>query len=182
LSSRAAAYAAASPTAWPVSAAPAAGGPQGIDTTARIAQVTGLQDARSTLPVSHMMLHLDTPDGGVDRVRVALRGARVGATIELHDGESAAGLSRRLPELIAALEARGLESGHLRVQPTTGHDGSTLADLVRATVGDASAARGTLFASSESQFSRPRDNEPGGHTQQESPRHRSRREQKDSTR
>jgi hypothetical protein len=129
-----------------------------------------------------MMLHLDTPDGGVDRVRVALRGARVGATIELHDGESAAGLSRRLPELIAALEARGLESGHLRVQPTTGPEGATLADLVRATVGDASTARGTLFAGSESQFSRSRDNEPGGHTQQESPRHRSRREQKDSTR
>lgn len=169
----------ARPAAVAVTGVAAAEAPQGTDTTGRIAHVFGLQDARNAQPVSHLMLHLDATDGGEDRVRVALRGTRVGATMEVRDGSSAAQLSHGLPELSRSLEALGLETGLLRVQSPVAGDTTALAGFVRAVAGDAAVQRGTLFADTGSQFSRSRDDAPGQHTQQESPRHRFRREQKE---
>jgi hypothetical protein len=156
--------------------------PRASDAIARAAHVLGLQDARNAQPVSHLMLRLDNPDGGEDRVRIALRGINVGATMEVQDPAAANHFANRLPELAQALEARGLEAGTLRVRAAATADAASLGDIARAAGGGGDAAtvrRGTLFAESGSLFSRSRDETPGQRPQHESPRYRSRREQKE---
>ena len=149
--------------------------PAHVDAIDRTAHIAGLQAARDAQPVSHLMLRLDTPDGGEDRVRISMRGTQVGATIDVRDATSAAQMSRGLPDLMRALESAGLESGSLRVQAVAA-DAAMPGSLVRAVAGEAISARGTLFADSGSSFASSQDGAPDQQAQQESPRHRSRRE------
>ncbi|MHB1310452.1 MAG: flagellar hook-length control protein FliK [Gemmatimonadaceae bacterium] len=163
------------PAARSIAGAVSAEAPAHSDAIYRAAHIAGLQETRDAQPVSHLMLRLDTPDGGEDRVRIAMRGTQVGATIGVRDAASAAQMSRGLPELTRALEAAGLESGSLRVQAVA-TDAAMPGNLVRAAAGEAISSRGTLFADSGSSFASSQDGAPDQQAQQESPRHRSRRE------
>lgn len=87
-----------------------------VDAGARVAQVFGLQDAKAAQPMSSMLLRLDNGAGGEDRIRVDLRGTTVGASIDMRDADAAQALAKNLPDLTRSLEARGLDTGALRVR------------------------------------------------------------------
>jgi uncharacterized protein YcbK (DUF882 family) len=87
-----------------------------VDAGARVAQVFGLQDAKAAQPMSSLLLRVDNGAGGEDRIRVDLRGTTVGASIDMRDADAAQQLAKNLPDLTRSLEARGLDTGALRVR------------------------------------------------------------------
>jgi hypothetical protein len=142
---------------------------------ARAAHIAALQDARAAQPVSHMLLRFDSPDGSEDRVRVALRGTMVGAAMDIRDADSAAQVTRGLPDLARALEAVGLESGSLRVQ-SLGTKEAALGNPLGFAAGSRDAiSDGTLFAQSGSAFAHGRGDAPDSQAQREAPRQRAQR-------
>ncbi|MCC7324627.1 MAG: flagellar hook-length control protein FliK, partial [Gemmatimonadaceae bacterium] len=78
-------------------------------------------------PLSSVLLRLDHPDGGEDRIRIDLRGHSVGATLDVADPRAAEQLRLHVTELQEALQRQGLEGEAMVVrtaQRTT--DASTL--------------------------------------------------------
>jgi hypothetical protein len=139
-----------------------------------------LQEAKDALPVSHMLLQLDNPDGGLDRIRVGVRGAMVGATIDTHDPVAATDMARNVQQLASALQARGLDADSLRVRVAGGASMASPGDLARAVAasGDRSAPPlGTLFAQAGSPSSRTRGEAQGQRSQQDPSRQRARKDQ-----
>lgn len=99
-----------------------------------------MQDGAAARPMSQMVLRIDTPDGGVDTIRVDVRGGSVGASIRTSDAGIAEQMTTRIGDLQRALESQGLEAEVLQVQTTTA-DGS---DSVRAvSVSDVAGGRST---------------------------------------
>ncbi len=152
------------------------------DAASRVDQVLSLQDAHDAQPASQMTLKIDNADGGQDHIRVAVRGASVGATIEVRDAASAEQLNSRIHELSAALEARGLsgDSVHVRAAAVAGL-GNTIDSTRGFTAADPAALRpGTLFAESGSS-ARSRGDAQQQRNSQDPSRNRSRREQRDGS-
>ena len=97
------------------------------DATERIARVLRLQESAGDRPLSSVLLRLDHPDGGEDRIRIDLRGHSVGATLDVADPRAAEQLRLHVTELQEALQRQGLEGEAMVVrtaQRTT--DASTL--------------------------------------------------------
>ena len=140
-------------------------GMRGATSALRADQVASLLEARDRQPVSSMLLTVDDESGGVDRIRVDVRGARVGAEILFGAAGDATQAATRVSELARALEQRGLAPDALRVANAAA---GTMTDLARAAA--PATERGHTTASRQ---------DDGGRTPQDQPRHRSRREQGD---
>ena len=109
-------------------------GPQAIERTdaaERIARALRLQDDAGERPVSSVMLRLDHPEGGEDRIRVDLRGRTVGATLDVSDANAADHLRAHTRELHQALERAGLEGERVVVR-SAGDGGQALASAAGA--------------------------------------------------
>jgi hypothetical protein len=76
-----------------------------------------------------MVLRLDNPMGGEDRIRVDLRGGSVGAALSMGDAATAARIQAEIGQLQKALEGRGLQAEHLSV--TSAVAGRELAEALR---------------------------------------------------
>ncbi|MES2305369.1 MAG: flagellar hook-length control protein FliK [Gemmatimonadota bacterium] len=70
---------------------------------------------KTAQPTSHVTLQLDKETLGASRIRVAVRGDTVRATILAEDGKAAA-LTAQLPELRRALEERGFTQARVTIQ------------------------------------------------------------------
>jgi len=86
------------------------------DATERIARVLRLQEAGSERPLSSVLLRLDNPEGGEDRIRIDMRGRTIGATLDVADARAAEQLRAHVPELQEALQRQGLEGEGLIVR------------------------------------------------------------------
>ena len=149
----------------------------------RIARLLKVQDAASDRPMSQVMLRLERPDGGEDKVRVDLRGNSVSATLDLGDQGAVDRLGANVKELQRALERHGFETDTLTVRTATrAVESSTLsraagasveADLQRAAA--PSTSSNSTNTSSRERGARHDEQRPSPDSQQ---RHRSRREQK----
>ena len=95
------------------------GGIERSDAAERIARVLRVQESAAERPVSSVLLRLDHPEGGEDRVRVDLRGSTVGATIDVRDPVAADNLRAHAAELQAQLGRQGLESEAIAVRTMT---------------------------------------------------------------
>ncbi len=101
------------------SASSPVGGLTRSDATERIARVLRIQEAANDRPMSSVLLRLDTPDGGEDRIRIDLRGHTVGTTLDIADPQVAAELRSRAPELQQALQRQGLEGETMVVRSSS---------------------------------------------------------------
>ena len=147
----------------------------------RIARLLKVQDAASDRPLSQVVLRLERPDGGEDRLRVDLRGSTVSATLDVADRAAADSLGANVKELQRALERHGFEADALPVRTSArGLESSTLAravgaaaetDLQRAAPSSPNTQTNT---SSRERGARHDEQRPSPDSQ----RHRSRREQK----
>jgi hypothetical protein len=147
---------------------------------ARAAAIFAMQDARDAQPVSHMTLQLDNGNGGLDRIRVGLHGAAVGATIDMRDSTAASEVAANIHQLASALQSRGLDPDSLRVRVSNTMGTAPATDLSRvlAAGGDiASPTLGTLFAQASSSSSRSRGDAQGQRPQQDPSRQRARKDQ-----
>jgi hypothetical protein len=86
------------------------------DATERIARVLKMQEAAGERPLSSVLLRLDTPDGGEDRIRIDLRGTSVGASFDVSDPMAADNLRSHAHELRQALGRQGLEGDSMTVR------------------------------------------------------------------
>ncbi|MDQ6829414.1 MAG: hypothetical protein M3081_11155, partial [Gemmatimonadota bacterium] len=78
--------------------------------------------------------------GGEDRIRVGLRGASVGASIDLRDASQVERLTARLGELKQTLANHGLESESLRVRNIAVAAAPVMDEVTRSTGAAASQA------------------------------------------
>jgi hypothetical protein len=111
----------------------------GLAAADRIAQIAELRDTASERPMSSVLLRLDRPDGGEDRIRVGLRGTGVGAAFDMSDRGMAEDLGRHLAELARSLERQGLDPETMTVRTLTGRDAPTGAS--QAVAGERDALR-----------------------------------------
>ncbi|NNF25703.1 MAG: hypothetical protein HKN73_00585 [Gemmatimonadetes bacterium] len=107
----------------PQGAAPVVRGAS-VDLTARVEEVRQAQDAAEARRPG-AMVDLGDVDGRGTRVRLNLRGGKVGTRIETLDPKLGAALEDKSPVLKSALEAKGLEADAIQVR-TLLDDGSTL--------------------------------------------------------
>ncbi|HEU4629138.1 MAG TPA: hypothetical protein VFS08_05310, partial [Gemmatimonadaceae bacterium] len=168
------------PTAVRAGAPVAAG-----DALARLDQIDLLREGAAARPLSHLTLALDGAGGATDRVRVALRGNDVGATLELSDAVTAHRVGAHLGELQQALEQRGLRAEALQVRQHADVAPDAIAmGRVAGLALEREAARGGSHSSTGQQPApqRERDGRPSpdaSHRDSSSPHQRSRREPKD---
>jgi len=94
------------------------------DMSERIARVLKVQDAASDRPLSQVLLRLERPDGGEDRLRVDLRGNTVSATLDVGDQAAADRLNANVKELQRTLERHGFETDSLTVRTTNANTSS----------------------------------------------------------
>jgi hypothetical protein len=153
------------------------------DMSERIARLLKVQDAAADRPMSQVMLRLERPDGGEDKVRVDLRGNSVSATLDLGDQGAADRLGANMKELQRALERHGFETDSLTVRTATrAVESSTLSRAAGASVeaelqraASPSSSNTSTNTSSRERGARHDEQRPSPDSQQ---RHRSRREQK----
>jgi hypothetical protein len=122
----------------------------GLTSTERAARIMELQEGGAAGPVNHVLLKVDNPGGGEDRIRVDLRGASVGARIDMTNTGEADRVASKLGDLQRTLERHGLETESLRVRNSaTTH---TAADLPRAglALAEAETSRGSAGSRSGS--------------------------------
>jgi hypothetical protein len=151
------------------------------DMSERIARLLKVQDAASERPLSQVMLRLERPDGGEDRVRVDLRGNTVSATLDVGDQAAADRLTANVKELQRSLERHGFETDSLTVRTATrSMESSTLSRAVGASVeSDLQRTVGTSSTPNTNTSSRERGARQDEQRQSsDSQRQRSRREQK----
>lgn len=99
-------------------------GPGHADMSERIARVLKVQDAASDRPLSQVLLRLERPDGGEDRLRVDLRGNTLSATLDVGDQGAADRLNANVKELQRALERHGFETDSLTVRTSNANTSS----------------------------------------------------------
>ncbi|MFN8582709.1 MAG: flagellar hook-length control protein FliK [Gemmatimonadaceae bacterium] len=75
----------------------------------RVAQVMELRDVAAERPLSSVVLRLDHPEGGEDRIRIDLRGQSISTVMDVRDPAAADRMANHASELSRALEQRGLE-------------------------------------------------------------------------
>ena len=151
------------------------------DMSERIARLLKVQDAAGDRPLSQVVLRLERPDGGEDRLRVDLRGSTVSATLDVADQAAADNLGANVKELQRALERHGFDADSVTVRTSTrAMESSTLA---RAAGAAAESDLQRPAASSPNTSTNTSSRERGARHDEERPspdsqRHRSRREQK----
>jgi hypothetical protein len=92
----------------------------GPDLEGRVAAIDAARNAQSAQPLRQLIMTMDAAEGGTDRIKVAMRGASVGATMDIADPLAAARLASRVNELSHALEARGLQPESLNIRGALG--------------------------------------------------------------
>ncbi|MEX2582675.1 MAG: hypothetical protein WD766_05355, partial [Gemmatimonadota bacterium] len=90
----------------------------GTDAVQRAAQILAMKEGSSAAPINHLLLRLDSPGGGEDRIRVDLRGNTVGTTLNIENRADAEQLSSKVGELRQSLERHGLEADAVRIRTT----------------------------------------------------------------
>jgi hypothetical protein len=126
------------------------------DMSERIARLLKVQDAASDRPLSQVLLRLERPDGGEDRVRVDLRGNAISATLDISDQAAADRLGANMKELHRALEQHGFDAEALTVRSTSrSAESSTLARAASAAA-EADLQRAAASGSQTSTSSRDR--------------------------
>ena len=151
------------------------------DMSERIARLLKVQDAASDRPLSQMMLRLERPDGGEDRLRVDLRGNTISATLDVSDQGAADRLTANVKELQQTLERHGFATDTVTIRTASRPmESSTLARAAGASV-EADLQR-TVSSSSTSNTNTSSRERGARHDEQrdapDSQRQRSRREQK----
>ena len=147
----------------------------------RIARLLKVQDAASDRPLSQVMLRLERPDGGEDRLRVGLRGNTVSATLDVGDQSAADRMNANVKELRRVLEQQGFQTDSLTARTVSRTmDSSTLARSAGASVeSDLQRTVGSSSTGNTNTSSRERGARQDEHQQSpDSQRQRSRREQK----
>ena len=151
------------------------------DMSERISRLLKVQEAANERPMSQMMLRLERPDGGEDRLRVDLRGNAVSATLDVTDQTAADRLGANVKELQRALERHGFETDSLTVRTMTrATDNSTLARVAGVSA-ETDLQRAAAANSGNSTNTSSRDRGTRSDEQRQSPdqqRQRSRKEQK----
>jgi flagellar hook-length control protein FliK len=89
---------------------------RGIDMSERVAAILDVQNRAQDRPVSSLLLRLEHPELGEDRLRVDLRNNSVGATLDVANARAADQLNAHIADLRRALEAQGLEPEHLTIR------------------------------------------------------------------
>lgn len=144
----------------------------------RINQIAGMRDAAAERPLSSVLLRLDRPDGGEDRIRVDLRGSAVGASFEMSDAGMAEDLGRHLADLARSLERQGLDAEAVTVRALAGKESPL--GLSQAVAGERDALRtaATSTAGGGQAAGREGRGAPSrqDHPQDEPPRQRPRRD------
>lgn len=136
-------------------ALPAAAPAQGSEAVERAAQILAMKEGASPSSVNHLLLRLDRPVGGADRIRVDLRGGVVGTSLNIENPDEARWLGTRVDDLRKSLERAGLESESVRIRTTAAKtDGSevgrTLLHLAESeSVRHAAAPRSDAHANTE---------------------------------
>lgn len=82
----------------------------------RIAHAMDARDAMAERPLSSVLLRLDHPEGGEDRIRIDLRGHSVTATLDVRDPIAADRMSAHAPELSRALAQHGLDPEQVTIR------------------------------------------------------------------
>ena len=162
----------------------AAGGANPAESIARMDRIEALRDGAAARPLSHVTLMVENATGGEDRIRVGLRGAAVGATLELSDPRAVDRMSASLGELQQALEQRGLETEALRVrrQAAVVPESIEMHRVVGLAQEREAARTGNAPTGQQSTAQRERDGRsPSDERRQDSssPHHRSRRDPKE---
>jgi hypothetical protein len=151
------------------------------DMSERISRLLKVQEAANERPMSQMMLRLERPDGGEDRLRVDLRGNAVSATLDVTDQSAADRLGANVKELQRALERHGFDTDSLTVRTMTrATDNATLARAAGVSA-ETDLQRAAAANSGNSTNTSSRDRGTRSDEQRQSPdqqRQRSRREQK----
>src|SRR5690606_33844689 len=88
----------------------------GTDAVQRAAQILAMKEGASASPVNHLLLRVDNPNGGEDRIRVDLRGSNVEATLNIENRGEAERMASRVGELRQSLERHGLEAEAVRIR------------------------------------------------------------------
>lgn len=155
----------------------AVGGLTRSDATERIARVLRLQEASHDRPMTSVLLRLDHPEGGEDRIRIDLRGQTVGTTLDIGDARAAEQLRAHAPELQQALQRQGLEGESLVVRTNGRSTTDASALTASALAGERDVARAASATASDGGGSTARDtrNQPrAGHDRDGSDQQRSR--------
>jgi hypothetical protein len=126
------------------------------DATERIARVLRLQEAAHDRPMTSVLLRLDHPEGGEDRIRIDLRGQTVGTTLDIGDPRAAEQLRAHAPELQQALQRQGLE-GESMVVRTNSRTTDASALTASALAGERDVARAASATASDGGGSTARD-------------------------
>jgi hypothetical protein len=148
----------------------------GTDAVQRAAQILALKESAAAAPVNHLLLRLDSPSGGEDRIRVDLRGSTVEATLSIDNRGEAERLASRVSELRQSLGNHGLEAEAVKIR-TTSPLSTDRIDLARPAIADVEGKPGSRAGSDNSQ---PRDGWKDAQGQMRrdpgDPRNRSRKE------
>jgi hypothetical protein len=177
------AFASSTPSSAPVEAlAPGSG----TDAAARLGQILEMQEGGAARPLSHVLLRMEAPGGGEERIRVDLRGTSVGTIIDVTDANAAERLHARVGELQHALEGKGLEAESVQIRSATTKpvEGSDAArTLAGAAEGEVIRSSTPSRSGSDSTPHRERGETARDQSQSGSrdPRNRSRQERKGDT-
>jgi hypothetical protein len=151
------------------------------DMSERIARLLKVQDAAADRPLSQMMLRLERPDGGEDRLRVDLRGNSVNATLDVGDQGVADRMGANVKELQQALERHGFAADSITVRTTARAQESAALTRAAGASLESDLQRSVSTPSNTSSNTSSRDRGARHDEQRPSPdshRQRSRREQK----
>jgi hypothetical protein len=158
------------------------GGIAHADMSERIARLLKVQDAAADRPMSQMLLKLERPDGGVDRLRVDLRGNTISATLDAADQGTADRMGANVKELQRALEQHGFATDSVTVRTASRVvESSTLSRAAGASLESDLQRAVTTSPSNSSSNTSSRERGARHDEQRPSPdpqRQRSRREQK----
>lgn len=157
----------------------------GADPLQRVADILAMKDSAEAGPINHMLLRVDSPDGGQDRIRVDLRGLNVDTTLNIGDANKADELASRIGDLRQSLERHGLEADAVRIRSNPSTMSTDRVEMARNVLAaaEAEAARGGSNARNQDGGGTSRDPWRGTEEQNRrdsdtNTRQRSRREQR----
>lgn len=93
----------------------------GLSPADRAARIISMYEDAPARPLSQITMSVDSGNGTMDRIQVALRGSSLNATIDAADAHGAQTMNSRADELVRALSKDGLsvESLHVRAAAAT---------------------------------------------------------------
>jgi peptidoglycan L-alanyl-D-glutamate endopeptidase CwlK len=148
--------------------------PNGTFSAEQVLRLMERRDAAAERPLTSLLLRLDHPSGGEDRVRLDARGGLISAAIETSDHQMAEDLGRRVAELASAMQQNGLEPELLSIRSTSREAAAlrgAAAELELRRLANQSAGSGGPSTHRDPRGSLQKQDHPNG----ESPRERSRR-------